>query len=327
MSEEWCTIESDPGVFTELLESVGVPHVELTELWSMDDDSLRALSENNSAVYGLVFLFKWKPGTSSTRSSSGTSRTPLEEPPENLFFAQQVTTNACATQALLSVVLNAPNVELGSTLAEFKSFTESFPPSLKGEAIGSSEELKTAHNSFARTDAFLQDGKTHLATATGDEDVFHFVAYVPHQDGQVYELDGLQSGPIVIGSTLPDDNNNDHHWMTVARTAIQERMETLGNGEIKFNLMAAIRDRRVGLQETLETLDKDSAEYRQVEAELQAERAKRVQWKLENDRRRFNYVPLCIQLLKELAKNGTLQQLTAEAKERVQAKRARQAQK
>ena len=103
-------------------------------------------------------------------------------------------------------------------MTEFKSFTESFPPDIKGEAIGASEELKKAHNSFARTDAFLQEAKTHVAT--GMEDVFHFVAYIPYQD-KVYELDGLQSGPIVIGDVTAGED-----WMTVARTAIQERMNT-----------------------------------------------------------------------------------------------------
>lgn len=314
MSEEWCTIESDPGVFTELLEQVGVPHVELTELWSMDDESLAALNKSGE-VYGLIFLFKWTPGTS---TSSG-DRSPLAENPEGFFFAKQTTQNACATQAILSVVLNSSSdsIELGPTLTEFKSFTESFPPDLKGEAIGASEELKKAHNSFARKDAFFSEGKVHIATGT--EDVFHFVAYIPHSN-KVYELDGLQSGPIVIGDYEDD-------WMTVARTAIQERMTTL-DGEIKFNLMAIIKDKRVGLEEKLASIeDKESADYHEVQAELQQEHAKRHQWKVENQRRRHNYVPLCIALLKELARKGSLPQLTTEAQERVQVKRAKAMQK
>jgi Ubiquitin carboxyl-terminal hydrolase, family 1 len=48
---DWCTIESDPAVFTELLENVGVKGVELQELWSLDEMSLRQL-QDESRVYG-----------------------------------------------------------------------------------------------------------------------------------------------------------------------------------------------------------------------------------------------------------------------------------
>ncbi len=35
-------------------------------------------------------------------------------------------------------------------------------------------------------------------TATDDDDVFHFIAYLPH-NGRIYELDGIQSAPIDHG--------------------------------------------------------------------------------------------------------------------------------
>ena len=72
---------------------------------------------------------------------------------------------------------------------------------------------------------------------------------------------------------------------------------------IKFNLMAVIQDKRIALKDT-------------DVVGLQVEEAKRAQWKLENQRRRHNYVPLCVSLLKELARTGKLPTLVKEAKER-----------
>jgi ubiquitin carboxyl-terminal hydrolase L5 len=155
--DDWCTIESDPGVFTELLSEIGCTAVQLEELWSLDDESLTALDETGE-IYGLIFLFQWQShtnksdGAEKSDDEATTSKETLSEEqiPESLFFAHQVTTNACATQAILSVVLNQESIELGPTLTEFKDFTQSFPPSLKGVAISSSEPIKKAHNAFGR---------------------------------------------------------------------------------------------------------------------------------------------------------------------------------
>ena len=188
-SGNWCTIESDPGVFTSLIESFGVKNVELSELWSLDEDSLASLVEEYGKVYGLIFLFKWQKSLESGNGNDHQRALVGKEIPEDLFFAKQVTHNACATQAILSVLLNVSSSEsennnedekkrmsLGTTLSSLKTFTACFPPDLKGEAISASDEIRSAHNSFSRKDAFLTEEKKQRV-ATDDDDVFHFIAY------------------------------------------------------------------------------------------------------------------------------------------------------
>jgi ubiquitin carboxyl-terminal hydrolase L5 len=88
--------------------------------------------------------------------------------PEGVWFANQVSpslpvtlgllpsdhgktiNNACASVALLNIVNNVPEIELGENLRAFKDFTASFSPALRGDAVGNFEFVKDIHNSFAR---------------------------------------------------------------------------------------------------------------------------------------------------------------------------------
>ena len=224
-------------------------------------------------------------------------------------------------------------LSLGPTLSNLKSFIQAFPPDLRGEAIGSSDEIRTAHNSFARRDAFLSDPDRSKRMATEDDDVFHFVAYVPHKaDGSVYELDGLRPGPIKCGSydtrggstskERHDDNDDPMAWLVVARRAIQDRIEKYAASEVKFNLMAVVHDRRSVLKSKLGALeeaglDGSSEEVNSVRAQLAHEEEKRRQWAVENERRRHNYLPFCVELIKSLAGSGRLPEITKMANDKV----------
>jgi ubiquitin carboxyl-terminal hydrolase L5 len=336
MSGGWCTVESDPGVFTELVSSFGVKGVGVEELYSLDEGSLSSLGK----IHGLIFLFKW-------RAETDARPVVPEGGAPGVFFAKQVISNACATQALLSILLNAEGVDVGEQLREFKSFVADFPAELKGVAISNQEAIRAAHNSFARPEPFVPDEKPYEK----DDDVFHFISYVP-VGGKLYELDGLKEGPIVIAEDVSEAD-----WLSKAAAAVQQRIERYAASEIKFNLMAMVRSRADALGERRDQvqvrlawvaaalgqsegeggaapMDTDSegpqlpeseeemvahqaqlsAELADLETQLEMERAKQAQWKEENARRRHNYIPFIYHMLRMLAENKQLRPLVDKAR-------------
>ncbi|KAK2165522.1 hypothetical protein LSH36_49g07011 [Paralvinella palmiformis] len=320
---EWCLIESDPGVFTELIKGFGlhllgpsswqhdiahgirvnsdacVKGVQVEELWSLDPENF----ENLRPIHGLIFLFKWKADDEPQGSLVMDNRL------DKIFFAKQVINNACATQAILSILLNCshPNLELGKDLTTFKEFVMTFDPATKGLSLSNSNVIRSVHNSFARQQMFEFDQKA----ASKDDDVYHFVSYMPIE-GRLYELDGLKEGPIDHGQ-IPTETD----WLDVVRPILEKRIQKYSADEIHFNLMAVMSDRRSKYQKrideinqliqsgTMETDDLHS-EISKLELLIKDEQNKMDRYKVENIRRKHNYLPFIMEMLKILAQEGKL---------------------
>ncbi|BFZ15383.1 hypothetical protein BsWGS_18422 [Bradybaena similaris] len=304
---DWCLIESDPGVFTELIRGFGCRGVQVEEIWSLDPENFESLKP----VLGLIFLFKWAPNSEPDGTIVQDSRL------EKIFFASQIINNACATQAILSILLNASHadLELGDTLSSFKEFAQDMDPALRGLSLSNSDTIREVHNSFARQQMFEFDEKI----AKKDDDVFHFVSYLPI-DGRLYELDGLKSGPIDLGA-IPADKD----WIDVVRPIIEKRMQKYSADEIHFNLMALVSDRQrvytKRLQELSSLVENSGMANSDVLAEISKlkylileEERKEQKYKLENVRRRHNYLPFIMELLKILAEDRQLLPLIEKAK-------------
>jgi len=340
MSNGWCTIESDPGVFSELISEIGVKGIQVEELFDLSAESFDKLKP----IFGLIFLFKWQ--------KEEDKRPAITDEIDGLFFAKQVVTNACATQAILSVLMNRPEIDLGPTLSEFKSFAKDLPSDIRGVVLGQSEKIREAHNSFARPEPFVFEKEK---VATEDDDVYHFIGYVP-VNGALYELDGLKDGPIRL-----DDCNNDN-WLDKARPAIQARISRYSQKEIRFNLLALVKSRKDvyaaklkqvterlgkaraklarggdvgGMDETDDSLPTSEAdlkavvetserEEKELKENLEAEDDKHKKWKVENVRRKHNYIPFIYNLLKLLAQKGKVQELVKKATETSTARTTRQ---
>jgi ubiquitin carboxyl-terminal hydrolase L5 len=259
----------------------------------------------------------------------------------DLFYAKQVIQNACATQAILSVLMNSQGIELGSTLENFKSFVAELDYESKGLAIGNSDVMRQAHNSFSSQNSFESDAPRQRE---GKGDAFHFVAYVPFQ-GIVYELDGLKPGPIILGASSNDDD-----WLTVAKPAIEERMMRYSSSETSFALLNICPKRSLLLDaeiaskrsevESLEAVlaqgpDEGVATMKanllggiaELLSERQEETYKLRQQQEENTRRRHDYLPFIACLLRHASMKGKLAPLIEAGRKRASESAARKSKK
>ena len=244
---EWKELESDPGLFSLLIEDFGVRGVRVEEVY----DTSRKL---DGEVYGFVFLFRWEGDRRARKKSMATYDTFVteEEVVNRIFFANQVVTNSCATHALLSVLLNCPpSVELGPLLTRFKEFTKGLSPQNKGIAIGNVKELEQAHNKHAKPEQWsapiISRRSSIVSSAHAlQPETYHFTSYVPIND-RLFELDGLKDYPIDHGPW-----GEEEEWTDLFLRIISQRLSKSEN--FLFNLMAVVCDPVPRLSQELKRL-------------------------------------------------------------------------
>ncbi|KAI1463549.1 cysteine proteinase [Daldinia caldariorum] len=251
----WVELESEPGFFNAILQELGAKYFKAQEVYSLDPDILEFLPK---PVHGLIFLFQYEGDDEPTNEDN------RQECPDYLWFANQTTANACATVALMNIVMNAQDAVLGEELEKFKNSTRQLPPPHRGYSLDKNDFIRSVHNSVARRIDLLsedlslenkyeesvqvkkrrtQKKSSRAARKKVAETNYHYIAYVP-VNGQVWELDGFQAQPLCLGPVSGS-------WIDTASTAIQERMTR--NSEFSSYSLLAI------CQSPLDTLTKELA--------------------------------------------------------------------
>lgn len=258
-------------------------NVEFNDLYSIDKESLEQLAP----VYGVIFLFKY---SSIDREYAENGNKPLhgdydtDYQSKGIFFANQTIQNACATQAVLNMLMNKPEINIGSELDNFKEFVTGFDGSMAGETIGNSELIRNVHNSFsAPLGIEIDDDRQSAKQDYSSDGVFHFVGYLQMQ-GHIYELDGLKTYPIKHIACEPDE------FCAKLPGVIQERISKYPLSELRFSLLVMSENR----------LEKYLREGNEMQVAREME--KREGWRRENELRKHDHTSLLIGLLSNISK-------------------------
>ncbi|KAF2177881.1 cysteine proteinase [Zopfia rhizophila CBS 207.26] len=242
----FCEIESDPVFFSVMVREMGVKGVSVREVVALDPELLTFLPK---PIYGLILLFRYRVvGEQSQKPNC----------PNNVWFANQMPVqNSCATLAMINILLNTKDVDIGENLRQFKDFTQDFTPFQRGEQLANFEFVKRIHNSFAKKMDMLEADK-HLSikakkniksrrdsdSSNQSEDIednaFHFIAFVPIDD-EVWKLDGMDVNPTRIAKYEGSDD-----WLSMAADQIEAIMSAAG--DISYNLVAMVQSPVVALR-------------------------------------------------------------------------------
>ncbi|KAL6303650.1 ubiquitin carboxyl-terminal hydrolase [Sparassis latifolia] len=251
-------IESDPGVFTSLIRKLGVQGLEVIEIYGIEPWDTDHLEPN-----GLIFCYLCTDDNDS-QEDAGSDNELEDRDAQRVWFANQLSEDACASQAILNVLLNCPDIDIGEQLRDFHAFTEKMSSVMRGLAIANSPFIRNAQNSLARPadiraslhavaaatietqnskqkpqdilklppakkrKASGSTSKSKQSTADGTDtkqESYHFIGYA-HVDDKVWELDGLRkSGPLEVGEVDGSARSARRSWMDIVRPALRMKME------------------------------------------------------------------------------------------------------
>lgn len=216
----WPPLESNPEVFTNYLQSIGLPTTfSIGEVFGFDEELLAFIPQ---PVLGIIVCYERLIPKSEYRDQDKGSK---EDYDKVSFYMHQskVLDNACGIIACLHAVFNSPvvSVDPASVLGKFRLSTESSSPTERCTALEKNTEFQQIHKTHA------SKGQSRAINSDQSKVKHHFIAYVLDKEGKnLVELDGTKAGPVILGGCDGD----------VLRGSIREVKGKLERGEISESL-------------------------------------------------------------------------------------------
>jgi len=267
----WAELENDPTIFSVMLREWGVDGVQVKEVVPLD----AIFDSSPTSTYGLIFLSRYTPAEPDAV---------VQEAPPELWFANQTSSFSCATVALMNIINNRQDIQLGEQIERFRMSTAQLSSKKRGLALDAFDHVRNVHNSFATAiDRMIVDlrlkedvkaaarkkreearssgkgkkrkgrKKKGVAVEDDNESGFHFVAYVPAH-GKVWKLDGMERRPQTLG-----DLDDDSLWLNMVVPDLQMQWEGASQSELEFSLLSLVSSAEDGAEkgkERAEDLEK-----------------------------------------------------------------------
>ena len=182
---KWPPLESDPEIFTQYVQSMGLsPEWAFSELYGFEEEMLGFVPQ---PVMALILNAEYRKKRA--ERPQGSLQT------VNKYYMKQTgeLDNACGVIAALHAVYNSmgeSKVSLlpDSVLANFFKQVQSQTPAERATSLENFQAFKKEYRSVANKGQSSQERPT----------THHFTAFVVNEAGQLIELCGCKTGPVVI---------------------------------------------------------------------------------------------------------------------------------
>ncbi|XAR70514.1 Ubiquitinyl hydrolase 1 [Bertholletia excelsa] len=218
-AKRWLPLEANPEVMNQFLWGLGLPEseAECYDVYGLDEELLEMVPK---LVLAVLFLY---PMTAKTEEERILQDSVNQEPSNKVYFMKQTVGNACGTIGLLHAlgnIISEIKLSEGSFLDRFFKSTASMDPLERAAFLEKDREMELAHSLAA----------TAGETEASDNVDAHFICF-SCVDGQLYELDGRRSAPILHGPSSPSSLLQDA--AKVIQGIIQKNPDS-----INFNVIA-----------------------------------------------------------------------------------------